>query len=377
MVRFLMRTAHVVALAFGIAASADFAVAQQPRIPQGPAGTVTLPVADYDRLLERASQPERQPLRPPVPAAIARADLRASVNGTTARGTLRIEGEVLERGHVRVPIVAGATLIEARSEGRPLPLLQDGDLHAVVLPGPSPFTLVLEWAAPITTVPGRAAFTLPVPAGGTVAASIDLSGDPADVRVEPGVITRRQTAAARTTIDVAVEPGRGAQVSWSVREAAAPTTPVAVRTLADVKSLVTIGEADLRIVSLVEVTVIQGEPRSFRLTVPAGFQVTAVTGASLDSHRPSADGVTLAVTDASRRHHQFLVSLEQARTSGSFKVDTAFPSVIGTQREVGEIAVEATGTVEVAASGDDALRRLDVRETHPSLRGLARQPLLA
>ena len=44
---------------------------------------------------------------------------------------------------------------------------------------------------------------------------------------------------------------------------------------------------------------------------------------------------------------------------------------------MGETAIEGTGTIEVTASGDEAMRRMDVRETHASLRSLARQPLLA
>lgn len=372
-----MRMRPAVAIALVILAPC-FAVAQQPlRLPQGPAGTVTLPVGDYDRLLDRAAQPGPRTETPPVPAVIARADLRATVSGTTARGTLRIEGEVLERGQVKVPLVAGATLIEARTDGRPLPLLQEGDAHAAVLPGASPFTLVLEWTAPVTTSPGRATFTLPVPAGGTISATIDLPGDPADVRAEPGVITRRQNAAGRTSIDVAVEPARRTQVSWSVRETMPEAPRAEARSLADVKSLVTIGDADLRLVSLIDVTVVRGEPRTFEVRLPAGFEVSAITGTSLETSAPRPGGVTLTVRDASQRHHQFLVSLEQPRGTASFKADTAFPSLVGTQREIGEIAIEAFGTVEVTAGGDPALRRMDVREVHSSLRSLARQPLLA
>ena len=62
---------------------------------------------------------------------------------------------------------------------------------------------------------------------------------------------------------------------------------------------------------------------------------------------------------------------------GSFKIDTSFPTVPAAQREVGEAAIEGTGTMEMVASGDEGLRRMDVRETNASLRSLARQPLLA
>jgi hypothetical protein len=49
----------------------------------------------------------------------------------------------------------------------------------------------------------------------------------------------------------------------------------------------------------------------------------------------------------------------------------------GVQRETGETAIEGTGTIEVVASADDTMRRIDVRETHTALRALARQPILA
>jgi len=349
----------------------------QTRIPQGPQGTVTLPIGEYDRLLDRAAHPDPGTPAPPVAAVVGRADLRARVIGDTARGTLRLDGEVFRRGQVKVPLVGGATLADARADGRPLPLLHEGDTHTAVLPGPATFVVTLDWAQPVTSAPGRASFMLPTPAAASVIATLDLPGDPADVKVEPGLVMRRQTAAGRTTVDATLEPGSRAQVSWSVRETAAPAAPVDARILADVKSLVTIGDADLRMVSLVDLTVVQGEPRTFEVRLPAGFEVTAVNGSTLDTSAANDRVVTLTVRDPSVRRHQFLISLEQAHPPGSFAIETSFPTVNAVQREAGEAAVEGVGTVDVAASGDDELRRMDVREAHASLRSLARQPLVA
>ena len=350
---------------------------QRTRLPQGPAGTVTLPVVDYDRLIDRAAHPARRTAAPPIPAVVARGDLRARVGTDTARGSLRLEGEIFERGHVKVPLVSGATLVEARADGRVLPLLQEGDAHAAVLPGPGPFSVTLDWAVPLSTAPGRASFALPASMGGTGTATIDLPGDPADVRVDSGIITRRQTANGRTTIELTLEPRRRAQVSWSVRETAPVSTAVEARTLADVKSLVTIADNDVRLVSLIDITVVRGEPRTFEIQVPQGYEVASISGTSLDTSDTRDRTVTLRVRDVSRRRHQFLINLERTHDGGSFKVDTSFPIVAGAQREVGETAIEAGGTIEVNASGDAGMRRMDVRETHASLRALARQPLLA
>ena len=373
-----MRVQHSVAILVVLSMPGLTAVAQErPRLPQGPPGTVTLPVADYDRLVDRAGQPERQPDPPPVEAVVGRADLRARVISNIVRGTLQLEGEVFQRGAVKIPLIKGATLLDARADGRPLPLVQEEGGHAAVLRGPSVFSVTLEWAAQLTPAPGRASFVLPSPAGGTITASVDLPGDPAEVRVEPGLVTRRQTAAGRTTVDVTLQPGRPAQVSWSVRESTTGTAPVESRTLADIKSLITIGEADLRMVALVEITVVSGAPRTVEVRLPSGFEVAGITGSSLDSTDPRPGAVVLTVRDPSRRRHQFLINLEQSHSGGSFKVETSFPTVAGVQREIGETAIEGVGTMEVTASGDEHLRRMDVRETNASLRSLARQPLLA
>lgn len=339
-------------------------------------GTVTLPVADYDRLIDRATRGPAPVDAPPVPAVIGRADLRARVEGDVVRGTLRLDGEVFQRGAVKVPLVSGATLLDARADGRAIPVLSDGDLHAAVFPGPAPFSIVLDWAATLGTAPGRASFALPLAASGSTTATIDLPGDPGDVRIEPGLITSRQSAGGRTTLEVALERGKRTQVSWSVRESAAQGA-AETRMLSEVKSLLTIGDGDLRLVALIDISIVRGTPRTFDLVVPPGYEVAAVTGSSLESTSAGATALRLTVRDPALRRHQFLVSLERPRAAGSFRLDTAFPSVAGVQREAGEAAIEGTGTIEVTADGGDTLRRMDVREANARLLALARHPILA
>jgi hypothetical protein len=372
-----MRNSIVGALALMSVAGSAIEARQQSAAARGAAGTVTLPVADYDLLLDRAAQPPATLDTPPVPAVVGRASLRARVDASSVRGTLELEGEVFQRGAVKVPLVTGATLLDARADGQPLPLLHEGDVHAAVLAGPAPFSVILDWATALGAAPGRASFVLPQAASASISAIVDLPGDPADVRVEPGLITRRQTAGGRTTIEIALDRVKRTQISWSVRETTPAGTPAESRTLSDVRSLMTIGDGFLRLVALLDVTVVRGEPRTFDVQVPAGYEVAAATGASLESSDTRGTTLTLTVRDAALRRHQFLVSLERPQGPGSFKVDTSFPTIAGVQRETGEAAIEATGTVEVVATGDDALRRMDVREVNARLRPLARQPLLA
>ena len=102
------------------------ASAQDFRGPQGAGGTVTISRPDYDRMLDLASRGPRPGDVPPVPAALARTEIRARVAAGVVRATMQVDGEVFRTGSAKVPLIMGATLIEARMAGGPLPLIADG-----------------------------------------------------------------------------------------------------------------------------------------------------------------------------------------------------------------------------------------------------------
>ena len=351
------------------------AAAQDP--PKGPAGTVSLPLAEYDRLVDRARDGGKRPQPPPVAAVLARADLRVRVADGTARGAFVLEGEVFRSGPTRVALVAAATLLDARLAGKPLPVFREGDVTSAVIVGPAPFTVAVDWAASVVAEPGRASLSVPVPAAGSARISLDLPGEQMDVRIEPGLVTHRAAAAGRTVVEATLEPGREARVSWSAREGSTSAAAREVRLLSDVKTLVSLDESDLRLTALVEVNVVQGEPRRFVLHLPPGFEVSGVSGSALDTTEETAGSLTLKLIENAPRRAVFLVGLEQAAASRSFERELPFVSVEGAQRETGEIAFEGMGTLELVASEGGTLRRMDAREVAQPLRALARQPLLA
>src|SRR5262249_5384326 len=107
------------------------------------------------------------------------------------------------------------------------------------------------------------------------------------------------------------------------------------------------------------------------------FEVTSVSGASLDRTEEASGALALVVREPTRRRHQFLVTLEHANGGGSFTSDAELPAVQGAQRGTGEAPIHGGGTLELTATETDPLRRMDVREASPALRGLSREALLA
>jgi hypothetical protein len=344
---------------------------------RGPAGTVTLSRTDYDRLLDLAAGQPRPPDGAPLPAALTRADLRVRVAAGAVRATMTVDGEVFETGAVKVPLISQATLLDARTGDRPLPLMAEGNAHVAIVTGPATFSATLDWGAAVTTSPGRGSFVLPVPPAGSATATFDVPGEQSDLRVSPGLVVRRTSAAGRTVIEATLDPGTPTTVSWSARETGPTAAPRDTRMLADIKSLITIGDADVRLLALVDLTIVQGEPASIEVRLPAGYELVGVTGSSLERSEPHADRVVLFVTPATRRRHQFLLNLERSSAGGSFKVDTSFPTIPAVQRETGEVAVEGVGTLEITTQDVPGLRRMDVREVDAALTSAARQSLLA
>src|SRR5437016_2093999 len=127
-----MKTGLVCAMVFTAAAAMGQAVATNH---------VTLPLDEYNRLIEMASKPPKRVEAPPMAFTIQSAEVKLRVEGENVAGTVQLEGEVLQKGQLKAPLVTGMTVLDAQQNGRPLPLVQEGGTHAAVLAGPSEFSI--------------------------------------------------------------------------------------------------------------------------------------------------------------------------------------------------------------------------------------------
>src|SRR5437870_3626672 len=229
----------------------------------GATGTVTLALAEYNRLVELASHKPKTPEAAPLPFVLSRAAFKLRVEDQSLIGAVDIDGSVLEKGSVAVPLTSGLTILEAKQSGNALPLLQEGPRHAAILNGPGPFSVSLDIASALTVEAGRASFIVPVPPASSSLLTLDLPGNHANVRIEPGLITSRTTDNGHTIVEATLEPGKPARVWWTTREIAAPVSQREVRFLSDIKSVVFVGDSQLRITALCDATVIQGDAADY------------------------------------------------------------------------------------------------------------------
>ena len=344
-----------------------------PPVPSS--GNVTLPLDEYNRLLELANKPARKIETPPVPYTLKRADVKFHVANESVQGTVQLQGETLHKGMTKVPLTSGMAILDARQEGKSLPLELEGGTHTAVLPGPAEFAVTLDAGLPLSIEAGRASFTLPVPAAGSVRLMLSLPGDHTNVRISPGLITSRTSENGQTTVEATLVPGQNASIWWTTREIITPAAPKEARFLSDIKTLITVNEAELRVTALADISVVQGEPSQFEVPIPAGYEVTGATGPSVESAEMQSGTLILKVRAPAQKSQQFLIAMEKPLSDT--KADAPFLSFQNAQRETGEVLVEGTGTIELTATEGGGLKRMDFKENNPYLRSLARFPLQA
>ena len=355
-------------------------------LPLPDPGNVTLTLEEYNRLVTLAEKPSKKPESAPLPYSIKHADVKLRVENNGVMGSVELEGEVFHKGMSKVPLTSGMTILDAHQNGKGVPLIQEGGNHVALL-ATGDFSIALDTGLPLKIDAGRASFSLPAPIAGSVQMSLVIPGEHTLANINPGAITSRKSENGHTTIEATLVPGQPANVWWATREVVAPVAPREVRFLADTKTLVSISEAEMRIAVLADITMVQGETNSFQVQIPDGFEVTGVTGPTLDSAETPTRVVKLAPTDATEpahpyillhvlnpnlRGHQFLISME--RSISGTQADAPFISFKGAQRETGEVLVEGAGTMEITATEGGGLKRMDVKEANPYLRVLAHFP---
>ena len=367
-----MKTGLLIAMA--ALAAAALGQTKAP-VPLPTPGNVTLPLDEYNKLVDLANKPAKPPEAPPLAYAIERVDLKLEAGSDAVRGTMQWEGEVFHAGLTKVPLTSGVTILDAQQKGKGTPLLQEGGTHTAVLTGPGAFSIAVTAAMALRIEAGRASFRIPALAASAVRLSLTVPGEHTDVRMTPGLITGRTSSGGRTTVEATLAPAAATLIVWATREAPAQAGPKETRFLSDVKTAVSVRDGEMGVAALATVTVVQGEPRQFEMEIPAGYEVTEAAGVSLESSESKAGVLTLKVNDAKKRSHEFLISLEKATNVA--KEEVALPGFRGSQRETGEALVDGEGTIELTAAEKGGVKRMDLREVSGPLRSLSHAALQA
>src|SRR5689334_10740111 len=137
-----MRLRIAALIVLGSFAAQALAVDERATPPVPPAGSVAIPLDEYNQLFELATKTHKTEL-PPAAYSVKRAEFTLIAGAGSVRGKVQVEGEVFNKGMTKVPVATGWTVFDAQREGKPLALMGEDGTHVAVLPGSSAFSLAL------------------------------------------------------------------------------------------------------------------------------------------------------------------------------------------------------------------------------------------
>ena len=86
------------------------AFAQEMAVPPvPPPGNVTLPLEEYNHLLELANKSPKHVESAPLPYTIKRGDVKLRVTPDTVMGTVQLQGETFNKSETKVALTSGMT----------------------------------------------------------------------------------------------------------------------------------------------------------------------------------------------------------------------------------------------------------------------------
>src|SRR5262245_443396 len=132
-------------------------------LPLPTSGNVTLSLDEYNRLITLAARPVKKPDGAPLNYAIQHADLKLHVTNDSVLGSVQLEGETYTKNATKVGLTTGMTILDARQDGKLLPLQLDNGMTTAVVPGSGSFSVALDAGLPLGIEAGRASFAIPVP----------------------------------------------------------------------------------------------------------------------------------------------------------------------------------------------------------------------
>ncbi len=360
-------------------------------------GTVTLPLAHWQLMLDRVEEGEQVPVPPETVVRASR-----SLEGTFRRGVftgsldtrfLLLEGADSAGGAtvVRVPVLDSATSIDhVLLDGEPTSLLQEGDMYTVGVSGAGEHRVQLRFFQGREDDRFSRELRFALPPAGPTAISVWVPEQDIEARLAKGAITATRSEAGGTRIQGQLDSRGQLDLSWTRQ----PTHREAsqLRAEASMNALFTLHEALVKGVATVDYTLLEGETDRLELALPPDIEVVDVTGdavlqwyTDLRAEDDSADGPKLAVllrylVEAGRRaeghdranlqvHFQFPVDLEQP-------VPLHLPLPDGDIPLTGAIGVQGPAGLEVAVASIEQAEQLTLRDLPTDLLALTPNPLL-
>lgn len=374
--------ALLVAVALGAAAPARAEDAPAPSAEDG-GGRVFLPAPGASatglapdarvfvplevwRELERRAHPERDPELAADDrfASLVEARYRVEVGPRTASGTARLVLSQRGRGVVLVAVpMPGLAVRSASLDGRPVPLLLDGDAYRVPLDAEGDHVLELRFDTPVVVGPDGRAFHFAAPT--SVVGTLDVVAPGFDGelavssagRVEPAPAPDGGGVAVRAYLGRPVAAARVHAVVVTLSERRPADAPTRLATRAESRTIHSLRDGGTETVVAADVVVLQGAATAVELALPAGVDVLEAAGPEVERWETAAGRLRLVLRAPATG--RIAVRVRAFRPAASPEREEAVPelAVLGVTGESGTVVVNADPSLRAEAAPGAGLVR--------------------
>ena len=313
--------------------------------PAAPDGWVVLPVDEYRALRDRALGVTPPPPAPPVEATLTRVEYELQLNGDSITGRAVLTADVLAEGWARVPIPAGLMVRDARIDGRPVPLVEEGAPH-LLLSRAGRSLVTLDLVVPLASAAGTDSIALPASAAPTTRIALVLPRSGVDLSVAGGFVAEQAEQPAETRWTIYGLPNEKIALSWK-RRIDDRRAGLPLRTRARVSQFAGLTEDACQVSASVRIEIVQGSAQDVVLAVPSGLVVNQVSGATVADWQAVDGSLRVRFLDPVSSEVSFVVQAE-TRSARDGTIVIPIVRVPKAERESGGLAVDVLGAGEIA-----------------------------
>ena len=324
-----------------------------------PDGWVVLSIDEYRALRERSLGVAPPVPAPPVEATLTRVDYELRAEGESITGRALLTVDVLRDGWARVPIPAGLMVRDARVDGQPVAIIDDGKPH-LLLPRAGRAVVALELVVPLTSTAGTEAMTLPPSAAPITRVAFVLPRSGVDLTVSNGYVADRTEQPDESRWSVIGRPNQPLALSWKRRiDDRRATLPLRIR--ARVSQFVGLAEDSGHVSAAVRVEVVQGAAQDVAVALAPGVVVNQVDGATVADWQAADGMLRVRLLEPTLSEAAFVVQAEM-RAARDGTITVPILRVPDAERESGGLAVDVLGAGEIAGREARGLEPADPSE---------------
>lgn len=334
---------------FAIGASA----AEKPAFPNLDEARVTLPYAEL-KALWQAAQPETPAKRkPPIETALLAARYQLVLKGGVAAGVVEYEVESFTDEWTTIPLLGAQTQIE-EAEPADVQLIARDGYYALITNRPGKQKVRLKFAVKLSGAAEGAHFALTT--SPAAINTLSVAGLPEKQTLR--VANATQISAEKDRVSYRLSAQEKLEFDLVPEKAVIPPTPS--RWKIDTQALVRFADGKLNYIARVTANTDHGSGLAIELELPAGFDITRVTGADLGSWQ-----TTTAANQARRvrvhwqtsdvLHREIEVEYNSAQSLMAAEWNLRAPQVIDGENNpplyvvIAEPGLELTATAPMAA----------------------------